>query len=205
VYESPFANSDGAFYGLAPTGEASVAVASRGTNELAMTLFFGEWRGDDLVLVESSVEPGLARILLRATSMASCASEPRHVYAVGSNEDGNSILMLRSHDAGRTWTIFQPMLDGGHHKPLQYVAGHQGNDTVLNSARQIASQCIRGILVWAGITKAYSSALTPTGTIVGGRRNKTSTLIQMFTASVSIRSPTKRLPIVLAGHTLVSC
>jgi hypothetical protein len=121
--------ADQGYLGLAAGPGGGVAVASWGDDQSRADIFYGGWQGDELILRTSVFRGGdWARLLMFATTLASCRDHPEHMYAISSDADGFVAVFLRSGDGGATWDAFQPKLDGSVAE-FRQKAGNQGNDS----------------------------------------------------------------------------
>ena len=118
---------DGAYLGLAEGPNDTIAVAYWGNDALRADLYYGGWQQGTLVLQQSSIDDESARLVMFATTLASCANDRKRMYAVSSDSDGFVSFVLKSVDGGATWTSSVPQLDDPS-QTFHDVAGNQGND-----------------------------------------------------------------------------
>lgn len=100
-----------------------------GGSQTARGVFVGQWDSADNLLMKRAHFSGaldLVQLVMAATSVVSCTSQPQVVYAVGSDDNGRAAVVVRSDDGGRIWNPCQMMLKGGGN--LQSNAGTQGED-----------------------------------------------------------------------------
>jgi hypothetical protein len=99
-----------------------------GNDQSRADIFYGGWQQGELVLHVSAISEEAARLVMFATTVASCRDHPEQMYAISSDQDGFVAVALRSGDGGASWDTFQPELNGSANQ-FRDKAGNQGNDS----------------------------------------------------------------------------
>ena len=113
--------------------DRSICVASwgykNGKTFEPLQFYVGRWEGGELVMKKSvmNAREGVDKSKARATTLASCDTDPSHMYAISSNDDGFPEMFWRSTDAGRQWEAFAPKLVDPNNRTFADAAGNQGN------------------------------------------------------------------------------
>jgi hypothetical protein len=106
-----------------------VVVSSWGTAAAPTAIFQGAFNVIGQLQFESSTIKGGIQSGMRATSLASCESDPMTMYAVSAGDDGKITAFLKSVDGGSTWILLSPSFGFlGNFQEFIDTAGNQGND-----------------------------------------------------------------------------